>query len=209
MIKLKDKILSCRKKSGLSQEALAEQIGVSRQAISKWETGDAVPEIGKLLLLASVFGVTTDWLLTDNDPKEEKTDELRVEVPSGNTSWVESIPGVLGKLLRRYGWLFGVYTAISGLGMTIIGALARILPRRMFSSNLFNMGMENDMFGTGTLVFVDEFGNQTVNSFGGSASSFAANNPVTMMGTAIMTVGIVLVFIGIILAIVLKKRGNR
>ncbi|MDD2429154.1 MAG: helix-turn-helix transcriptional regulator [Eubacteriales bacterium] len=44
-MKLQDKILYCRKKAGLSQEQLAERIGVSRQAISKWETGDAVPEI--------------------------------------------------------------------------------------------------------------------------------------------------------------------
>jgi transcriptional regulator with XRE-family HTH domain len=45
IMKLQDKILYCRKKAGLSQEQLAERIGVSRQAISKWETGDAVPEI--------------------------------------------------------------------------------------------------------------------------------------------------------------------
>lgn len=46
------KILYCRKKAGLSQEALAEKLGVSRQAISKWETGESVPELSKLVLLA-------------------------------------------------------------------------------------------------------------------------------------------------------------
>ena len=54
-MKLSDKIWVCRKKAGLSQEALAEKIGVSRQAISKWETGEAAPEITKLPLLADEY----------------------------------------------------------------------------------------------------------------------------------------------------------
>lgn len=62
-MKLSEKIYYCRKKAGKSQEALAEELGVSRQAVSKWETGEAEPEIKKLRLLAEVFGVTTDWLL--------------------------------------------------------------------------------------------------------------------------------------------------
>ena len=57
---LSEKILYCRKKAGLSQEALAEKLGVSRQAISKWETGESVPELSKLVLLARAFDVTTD-----------------------------------------------------------------------------------------------------------------------------------------------------
>ena len=55
---LSEKIVYCRKKAGLSQEELAERVGVSRQAVSKWELADAVPEIGKLLLLAKTFGDT-------------------------------------------------------------------------------------------------------------------------------------------------------
>ena len=62
---LSEKILYCRKKAGLSQEALAEKLGVSRQAISKWETGESVPELSKLVLLARAFDVTTDWLLSE------------------------------------------------------------------------------------------------------------------------------------------------
>ena len=62
-MKLQEKILYCRKKAGLSQDALAEMLGVSRQSVSKWETGEAVPEVAKLLSLSKVFNVTTDWLL--------------------------------------------------------------------------------------------------------------------------------------------------
>lgn len=52
-----------RKKLGISQEMLGEQMGVSRQAISKWESDSAVPEIDKLIALSKLFGVTVGWLL--------------------------------------------------------------------------------------------------------------------------------------------------
>lgn len=76
-MKLHEKIYNLRKKEGLSQEALAEKLGVSRQSVSKWETGEATPEVGKLLALSKLFGVTTDYLL--NDEAEESTES---EAPS-------------------------------------------------------------------------------------------------------------------------------
>lgn len=70
---LADKICTCRRKQGLSQEALAAKLNVSRQAVSKWETGDTEPESGKLAALARTFGVTVDWLLSvDDDQLEEE-----------------------------------------------------------------------------------------------------------------------------------------
>ena len=63
---LSEKILLLRKQRGLSQEALAEQLGVSRQAVSRWETGSALPDAGNLLQLSRLFGVTADSLLNDN-----------------------------------------------------------------------------------------------------------------------------------------------
>ena len=74
-MKLHDKIYELRKKEGLSQEALAEKLGVSRQSVSKWETGEATPEVSKLLSLSKLFGVTTDYLL-DDEAEEEKEDEM-------------------------------------------------------------------------------------------------------------------------------------
>ena len=64
---LSEKIQLCRKQAGLSQEALAEKLNVSRQAVSKWETGAAEPELSKLRALAAAFGVTADWLLSEED----------------------------------------------------------------------------------------------------------------------------------------------
>lgn len=62
---LPEKLYTLRKKSGLSQEQLAEALNVSRQAISKWEGGSAMPESDKLLALSNYFGVSLDYLLKD------------------------------------------------------------------------------------------------------------------------------------------------
>ena len=60
---LGQRIAAQRKKLGLSQEALGDKMGVSRQAISKWESDGAVPEIDKLIAMSKLFGVTLSWLL--------------------------------------------------------------------------------------------------------------------------------------------------
>ena len=67
-MKLNEKILYYRKAAKLSQEELAAQVGVSRQAVSKWELGETTPEVEKLVLLAIAFGVTTDELLGMEEP---------------------------------------------------------------------------------------------------------------------------------------------
>ena len=62
---LADKIIDLRKKNGLSQEELAEKLGVSRQSISKWEGAQSVPDMNRILAMADLFGVSTDYLLRD------------------------------------------------------------------------------------------------------------------------------------------------
>ena len=203
-MKLSEKICYCRKKSGKSQEALAEEIGVSRQAVSKWETGEAEPELKKLRLLAEAFGVSTDWLLSDEEPQEEeKSDFGAGQSAKHYPDWVDSLPGTLGRLLRRYGWLLGVYIAVYGAAFTLIGGLARFLSRKMFTSfNDFADSMLGD-FPDGTVIY-DEFGYQ----MGNAVADFASNNPVFIMGTVIMVIGIAAVIGGVILAIVLKKQSR-
>ena len=63
---LADKIIENRKKNGWSQEELADRLGVSRQSVSKWEGAQAVPDMKKLVQMAEVFGVSTDYLLRDD-----------------------------------------------------------------------------------------------------------------------------------------------
>lgn len=72
---LADKIVRLRKKNGWSQEELAQKMNVSRQAVSKWESAQTVPELEKILQLGALFGVTTDYLLKDDMELEEFTSE--------------------------------------------------------------------------------------------------------------------------------------
>lgn len=66
-----DKLQKLRRQKGLSQEELAEECGVSRQAISKWESDQSMPELDKLILLAELFEVSIDYLLRDCAVKEQ------------------------------------------------------------------------------------------------------------------------------------------
>lgn len=68
-----DKLIALRKKSGWSQEELAEKLGMTRQSVSKWEGAQSVPDIDKILQLSHLFGVTTDYLLKDELGEPEYT----------------------------------------------------------------------------------------------------------------------------------------
>lgn len=72
---LADKIISLRKKSGWSQEELAQQLGVTRQSVSKWEGAQSVPDMDKILQMSRLFGVSTDYLLKDEIEAEEKNND--------------------------------------------------------------------------------------------------------------------------------------
>ncbi len=70
-----EKVLALRRRNGWSQEELAEKAGVSRQSVSKWESAASIPDIGKILELSRVFGVSTDYLLKDDMEDVEFTRE--------------------------------------------------------------------------------------------------------------------------------------
>ena len=72
---LADKIIQLRKKNGWSQEELADRMRVSRQAVSKWEAAQTTPDLEKILMLSSLFGVTTDYLLKDELEQEAFTND--------------------------------------------------------------------------------------------------------------------------------------
>ncbi len=86
-MKLSKKILELRKQHGMSQEDLAERLGISRQAISRWESGTVLPDSANVLQLSKLFGVTTDYLLNDdymynNEPIKVQTTPERVNLGS-------------------------------------------------------------------------------------------------------------------------------
>ena len=83
-MKLSEKLYWLRKRSGLSQEQLAERLDVSRQAISKWESGVSVPESEKLVVISSYFNVSVDYLLKDEidspDTNEPTSSQKKNEI---------------------------------------------------------------------------------------------------------------------------------
>jgi len=263
-MKLSDKIYHCRKKAGLSQEALAEKIGVSRQAISKWETGEAAPEISKLPLLARTFDVTADWLLDDTAEPEADGTEADAQqggaedfssvdpagAPSGHPyteegcmdadnvrpsapaypGWIDHLPGFLGRMLKKYGWLFGVRMAISGALFTAMGFVAKAMSSAM--TNSFN-GMVDGMFpathnagvtfydNAGNIVDPSQFGLSTsdlaamglggssgYSPFGGMNITASMTDPFDIMCNFIIVIGLVLLIGGALLAWYLKKKGQ-
>lgn len=107
---LGEKIFKLRKEKGLSQEALAEQIGTTRQAISKWENNQGFPETEKLLLLSNVFEVSTDFLLK-NDKVEVSPDEKGYYVSR------EMAKGFLAneKKVSRYSGMGFMFWALAGI----------------------------------------------------------------------------------------------
>ena len=64
-IETANRLLQYRKKHNLSQEELANKIGVSRQAVSKWESAQSIPDLQRVIQLSEIFGVSTDYLLKD------------------------------------------------------------------------------------------------------------------------------------------------
>ncbi len=79
-----DKLVDLRKKNGWSQEELAEKLNVSRQAVSKWEGAQSIPDMARIIQLSELFGVSTDYLLKDNLEQTEasaSTDLAQDAVP--------------------------------------------------------------------------------------------------------------------------------
>ena len=83
-----EKLLTLRKANNLTQEQLAEKLDVSRQSVSKWESGQATPELEKIVALSAVFHVTTDYLL-----KSSEIDDLSVKTEIGKTATANARAG--------------------------------------------------------------------------------------------------------------------
>lgn len=79
---LSEKIISLRTKNNLLQGDLAEKMGVSRQSVSKWETGASIPDLDKIIYLADLFGVTVDELVKDKTTLKNKEPEVSQVVSS-------------------------------------------------------------------------------------------------------------------------------
>ena len=106
---LEEKILALRKKQGLSQEKLGEQIGVTRQTISNWELNETSPNPEQLKLLSRSLNISIDELL-DNDVKD---------VIINKVSNTEKLAGIIIKILKVIGILLIAYIVLMALAVII------------------------------------------------------------------------------------------
>lgn len=83
MMKLSDKLVGLRKSAGMSQEELAEKLNVSRQAVSRWEMGTAMPDAVNILQLSKLFHVTTDYLLNEEYESDADLPQVRAVKADG------------------------------------------------------------------------------------------------------------------------------
>lgn len=221
-MKLHEKIYYYRTLGKLSQEELAELTGVSRQAVSKWELGTATPEVSKLMALARAFGVTTDELLSEEAPKlkaEPDTQsqmEPEADMPSEvkhalQPDQLDRTANFLGRLIRRHGWLAGLYIAWSGVGFTVFGVIGLLMVNAFTSTASSMMGGFGDPFGSsayftlpnGSMASIDASGNIVVGGPGGGFGSFLAIIP-----GACLLIGVAMITGGLILALYLRKKGR-
>lgn len=107
VMKLDEKLYTLRKKSGLSQEQLGEQLHVSRQAISKWESGQSVPESDKLIAISKYFNVTLDYLMKEDDGKQltdPKAEETNSFPTTDKTKWLLGMVSCIGGIICLIMW---------------------------------------------------------------------------------------------------------
>ena len=114
-MKLNEKLVMLRKQHNLSQEQVAEKLGVARQTISKWELGETTPEMDKLILISEIYNITLDELM-----KSENKGEVVIDVNNTNS---QKLAGMTIKILKGIG-VFLLISAILYVLLVIIGLIA-------------------------------------------------------------------------------------
>lgn len=108
-----------RKKADMTQSELAERLSVTRQAVSKWELGDSFPDVSILVLIAEVFGVTLDELISAGDPTRGEADILQT-VARGGEPRTREVSDLLGVApLLRPSVLDRLSSGLAGQGIDI------------------------------------------------------------------------------------------
>ena len=131
-----DKLIRLRKKSGWSQEELAEQMHVTRQSISKWEGAQSVPDLEKVVRLSKLFGVSTDYLLKDEMEAEEsetiaedRGSQKRVSMEEAN-AFLAAKAGTAGPIACAV-----LLCILSPVCLMILGAMSEV-PQYGLSENV-------------------------------------------------------------------------
>lgn len=122
-----ERLQELRRKAGLSQDTLAEKLEVSRQAVSKWERDEAMPETEKTVRIAQLFGVSLDYLLLGKEEKKEPEPEPRYQYQQPYTQpryRSRSFTEQLEAFLCRYGTKVGYIVTAVGAAICLLSIVA-------------------------------------------------------------------------------------
>lgn len=231
-MKLHEKITWYRKHQGMSQEELAEKLGVSRQAVSKWELGEATPELERILGLAELFGISTDALLKDGEPMQaaaaapeaaerpapepesagaraaaqaSREDTSPAAAPGEWTSYMDGKLRGLRGLIQRKGYIAGFIVSLYGIGPLLMALFARAVTRWMErQSHTGPMPFEQVIIQSD----LDPAFSETIQV----AFSSQDSGPLDLFygfGTVMIVLGVVIIAGGLGLAWYLKRRSNQ
>lgn len=118
-----EKIQYLRKQNGLSQEQFADKLGVTRQACSKWEIGDSIPDIENIVLISKLFNVTTDSLLIDTVSLDSKKEDVVVV----EEKRVVKIARNIKEFIQKYFYIAGYILIIIGVINTLFSVCLTII----------------------------------------------------------------------------------
>ena len=201
---LGEKIQELRRRSGMSQDTLAETLDVSRQAVSKWERDEAMPETDKIIRIAKAFSVSTDYLLLEEQPQPQPTAAPAPRQPSSGAR--------IERFIRRHGYKAGYAMMAAGALVCVIGLLVLCLMPG-FGSGMFDTFQDTadsmeDAFLGNSFGNVPGFGGmqdvfdqqvdqmETMWSSGTTVIALIFAIPALLIGIALITFGIVIVVRG-------------
>ena len=198
---LGEKIQDLRRRNAMSQDVLAEKLEVSRQAVSKWERDEAMPETDKIIRIAQLFGVSTDYLLLTE--KQAQKDGSQPQTPPGAAA-----PRFNGqrieRFIRRHGYKGGFVLTGIGAIIDLICLILRAAWQGAVSSMMGGFDTSVDSmfgnsfipgFGTGDAL-LDGF-NQSAQQMGNAASSWGNIYLIGLIpGTALIAVGVYIIIKG-------------
>lgn len=120
-MKFNEKLMSIRKMKGLSQEELGMELQVSRQTISKWESGQSYPDFQRLVMLSDYFDMTLDELVKDIDVQDVRNKNLTDEKVASIYLDVENAKNISRKLVKIF-----CYAGVILLGIVILGFILHL-----------------------------------------------------------------------------------
>lgn len=143
-----EKLQDLRRKAGMSQDTLAEKLDVSRQAVSKWERDEAMPETEKLVRIAQLFGASLDELLLDRETQKTPEPEPQPQYrPAYRHNYVNQF--------RRHGYKLGYIPMAIGAVICAFCILMRLIWPTLGASSMRS-----------SLDFMSDFADNSLSSFG-------------------------------------------